>query len=87
MDSVYGMPGAAGGCGWQLCPLGWLIWWLQGLTRGYLNAACACACVTSWSHGRFYTLSAFKQYGLQQNSCLCFLSLPFCCEREKSLSG
>lgn len=29
------------------------------------------ACLASWSHGKFYTLSAFKQYGLQQ-SCVLF---------------
>lgn len=25
MDSVYRMLGAVGGCGWQLCPLGWYL--------------------------------------------------------------
>lgn len=25
MDSVYRMLGAVGGCGWQLCPLGWCL--------------------------------------------------------------
>lgn len=70
MDSVYGMLGAAGGCGWQLCPLGWLIRWLWSLTFLFLCSRIA-ACSASWSHCRFYTLSAFKQYGLQQ-SCVLF---------------
>lgn len=66
-------PGAAGGCGWQLCPLGWLFRWLRSLTHGYFYAAC----LASWSHGRFYTLSAMAF------SRVVFSSLPFCCEWER----
>lgn len=43
MDSVYGMPGAAGGRGWHLCPLGWLIRWLRSLSQPGL--------LPVWLHG------------------------------------